>query len=132
MPSSTRSPSRSVPASGPACMSVSVVHGRAVADAVLAWAMTDGFAALHDCPYTPPVGPGLWEPTPPAFAPPLEPCWGQLRPFVLASGDACAPPPPPAYAEDPGLRVLRARPGGLYHQRAPDGGATHHRALLGG
>jgi hypothetical protein len=79
----------------------SVVHGRAVADAVLAWAMTDGFAALHDCPYTPPVGLGLWEPTPPAFAPPLEPCWGQLRPFVLASGDACAPPPPPAYAEDP-------------------------------
>jgi hypothetical protein len=77
----------------------SVVHGRAVADAVLAWAMTDGFAALHDCPYTPPVGPGLWEPMPPAFAPPLQPCWGQLRPFVLASGDACAPPP--AYAEDP-------------------------------
>jgi hypothetical protein len=80
----------------------SVAQGRAVAAAVLAWAATDGFAALHDCPYTPPVGPGLWEPTPPAFAPPLEPCWGQLRPLVLASPDACAPPPPPAYAEDPG------------------------------
>lgn len=60
--------------------------------------MTDRFAALHDCPSTPPVGPGLWEPTPPAFAPPLEPCWGQLRPLVLASSEACAPPP---YAEDP-------------------------------
>ena len=47
--------------------------------------MTDGFAALHDCSSTPPLGPGLWEPTPPAFAPSLEPCWGQLRPLVLAS-----------------------------------------------
>jgi hypothetical protein len=80
----------------------SVAQGQAVAAAVLAWAATDGFAALHNCPYTPPVGPGLWEPTPPAFAPPLEPCWGRLRPMVLASPEVCAPPPPPAYAEDPG------------------------------
>jgi hypothetical protein len=86
----------------PAVLSArSVAHGRAVAAAVLAWAATDGVAALHDCPYTPPVGPGLWEPTPPAFAPPLEPCWGRLRPLVLAAGDACAPPPPPAYSDDP-------------------------------
>jgi PAP2 superfamily len=79
----------------------SVAQGQAVAAAVLAWAATDGFATLHDCPYNPPVGPGLWEPTPPAFAPSLEPCWGQLRPMVLASGDACAPPPPPAYSDNP-------------------------------
>jgi hypothetical protein len=79
----------------------SVAQGQAVTEAVLAWAMTDGFATLHDCPYSPPVGPGLWEPTPPAFAPPLEPCWGQLRPLVLASSEECAPPPPPAYSEDP-------------------------------
>jgi hypothetical protein len=57
---------------------------------------------LDHCTYTPPVGPGLWEPTPPAFVPnPLQPCWGQLRPFVLTSGEECAPPPPPAYSEDP-------------------------------
>lgn len=80
----------------------SVAQGQAVAAAVVAWAATDGFAALNNCPYTPHVGPGLWEPTPSAFAPPLQPCWGQLRPLVLASGDACAPPPPPAYSEDPG------------------------------
>jgi hypothetical protein len=89
-------------ASVPASVSArSVAQGQAVAEAVVAWAATDGFAALNACPYTPPVGPGLWEPTPPAFAPPLQPCWGQLRPLVLASSDACAPPPPPAYAEDP-------------------------------
>jgi membrane-associated phospholipid phosphatase len=86
----------------PAVYARSVAQGQAVAAAVVAWAGTDGFAALHNCPYTPPKGPGLWEPTPPAFAPPLEPCWGKLRPLVLASGDACAPPPPPAYSEDPG------------------------------
>jgi PAP2 superfamily len=79
----------------------SVAQGQAVAAALVAWAATDGFATLHDCPYTPPVGPGLWEPTPPAFAPPLQPCWGQLRPLVLASSEECAPPPPPAYADDP-------------------------------
>jgi hypothetical protein len=80
----------------------SVAQGRAVARAVLAWASTDGFTTLNNCPYTPPVGPGLWVPTPPAFVPnPLQPCWGQLRPFVLTSSDECAPPSPPTYATDP-------------------------------
>ncbi len=31
-----------------------------------------------------------------------EPYWGSLRPFVLADGDVCAPPPPPAYSEERG------------------------------
>ena len=37
----------------------------------------------------------------PAFNPvkATEPYWGNLRPFVLADGDACAPPPPPPYSE---------------------------------
>ena len=40
----------------------------------------------------------------PSFNPvkPTEPYWGQLRPFVLPDGDACAPPPPPVYSEAPG------------------------------
>jgi hypothetical protein len=60
----------------------SVAQGQAVAKAVLAWASTDGFATLNNCPYTPPVGPGLWVPTPPDFAShPLQPCWGELRPL---------------------------------------------------
>lgn len=77
----------------------SVAQGQAVAEAVLTWAATDGFATLNNCPYTPPVGPGLWVPTPPNFAPhPLQPCWGELHPFVLTSGEECAPPPPPVYS----------------------------------
>jgi hypothetical protein len=85
----------------PRVYSGSVDQGRRVADAVIAWAAGDGFATLNNCPFTPPVGDGLWVPTLPLFRPALQPCWGQLRPFVLPSGGACAPPPPPAYSTDP-------------------------------
>ncbi len=79
----------------------SALHGKLVGAAILAQSRRDGYAELHNCSYTPPTGPGLWVPTPPAFAPALEPCWGQLRPFVLRSGEVCDPGPPPAYSEDP-------------------------------
>jgi PAP2 superfamily len=85
----------------PSVYARSVSHGRAVAEAIAAWAATDGLSTLNDCAYTPPTGPGLWQPTPPAFAPePLQPCWGQLRPMVLPSGEACSPPAQPPYAEE--------------------------------
>src|SRR5262249_40641442 len=48
-----------------------------------------------------PPGPGLWEPTPPLFRPPLQPCWGQMRPFVLSSGTECGAAPPPDFSTDP-------------------------------
>jgi hypothetical protein len=79
----------------------SVEHGRAVAAAILAWSRSDGFSIHDACAYAPPTGPGLWEPTPPAFAPPLQPCWGRIRTMALTSGGECAPPPPPLYSEDP-------------------------------
>jgi hypothetical protein len=44
---------------------LSVVWGRVVAEAVLAWAATDGSATFTNCSYMLPMGPGLWEPTPP-------------------------------------------------------------------
>jgi hypothetical protein len=81
----------------------SVVHGQAVAGAILAWASSDGYAAVNHCPYTPPPVAGALEPTPPMFIPtPLQPCWGQLRPMVLASGAECAPPGPPEFSPDSG------------------------------
>jgi hypothetical protein len=76
--------------------------GESVATAIYAWSTTDGYAQYNNCAYTPPTGPGLWVPTPPAFAPPLQPCWGRLRPFAIAGGGACNPGPPPAYSVDPG------------------------------
>lgn len=79
----------------------SIAHGSRVAEAILQWASTDGYATLNNCPFTPPAGDGLWVPTPPAFRPALQPCWGDLRPFALPAADACAPPPHPSYSTDP-------------------------------
>lgn len=76
----------------------SAAFGRAVAAAVVAWANTDG--ADNATPYTPPVGTGLWEPTPPAFAKAVEPNWGKNRPFVAANA-AVDPGPPVAFSTDP-------------------------------
>lgn len=82
----------------------SVTYGQTLAAAVLAWAADDGYTTWNNCAYTAPVGPGLWEPTPPAFAPPLQPCWGKLRPFVLLFGGECSALPPPTYSTSPTSR----------------------------
>ena len=83
----------------------SVAFGRAVADAVYAWSLTDGghegYTRNFPDNYIPPSGPGLWVSTPPSYAKALQPTWGQNRPFVLPDGNACPAPPPPAYSEDP-------------------------------
>jgi hypothetical protein len=86
-----------------ATTALSVSRGQQIADAIAAWAATDGFATLNNCPFTPPAGPGFWIPTPPAFVQnPLQPCWGQLRTFVVPSGASCPPPPPPPFSTAPG------------------------------
>ena len=82
-------------------------HGKKVAQFIYDWSRRDGFAELHNCPYTPPVGEGLWEPTQPGFLKALEPCWGQIRPFVLASAGSCDPGPPPAYSSDAGSQFFQ-------------------------
>jgi hypothetical protein len=46
----------------------------------------------------PPVGPGFWVPTPPAYIyPPLEPLAGTWRTWNLDTGSQFRPGPPPAY-----------------------------------
>lgn len=77
-------------------------YGHDVADLVLEWAGEDGYAEWNNCSFTPPTGPGLWVPTPPAFAPPLQPCWGKLRCFALLYSSQCTPLSFPAYSTDPG------------------------------
>jgi hypothetical protein len=86
----------------------SVSHGRAVADAVLAWAATDGFASFNGCPYVPVPVPGAWVPTPGGALNPVQPFWGELRPMVLAFGADCAPPGPPAFSTSPGSAFYAA------------------------
>jgi hypothetical protein len=77
-------------------------HGRAASAAILSWASTDGFAAHDRCTYIAPVRePARWRPTPPFFMPaPLQPCWGQLRPMALKSGQECAAPGPPKFSDN--------------------------------
>ena len=65
----------------------------------------DGSAEAATAPYMPGTGPGVWQPTPPAFAPALLPGWGLVTPFGLEEGSQFRAPPPPAlhtgkYAND--------------------------------
>jgi PAP2 superfamily len=88
----------------------SVKLGADVARHVFEWSKLDGGheAFLRNFPpFTPPSGPGLWEPTPPGYLPALQPYWGTIRPFVLRSGETCSPAPPPAYSENPGSPFYR-------------------------
>jgi hypothetical protein len=86
----------------------SVAHGQRVASAIWQWSRGDGYTELNDCPYTAPTGPDLWSPTPPNFEAPIQPCWGQLRPFLLSGPEACAAGPHPSYSEDPGSEFYQS------------------------
>jgi hypothetical protein len=79
----------------------SIGRGISVGQQILSWAESDGYEVFKNCPYHPQVGEGLWIPTPPGFNPPLQPCWGKLRPFVLNQGSDCSPAPHPFYSENP-------------------------------
>lgn len=75
--------------------------GKAVGDAVFNWSETDGYKDASDA-YTPPVGLGLWVPTPPAYAPASTPYWGNNRVTVAGSIDNTQAAPPIPYSETPG------------------------------
>ena len=76
----------------------SVAHGQRVADAILAWAATDGFADVNNCPYEVDYeDPAAWKPTPPNFVlPPSSPAGGSSSPW-------CSRPAPSAPRQDPGV-----------------------------
>ncbi|HKG93820.1 MAG TPA: vanadium-dependent haloperoxidase [Gemmatimonadaceae bacterium] len=79
---------------GGAMKEAGVAVGEAAAAAVLA--ARAGDHADDRVSYVPLNVPGIWAPTPPAFAPALEAAWGRVTPFVLDSGSQLRPPPPPA------------------------------------
>ena len=80
----------------------SLAHGTAVAAVVARRADTDGYDAVRGLPYTPPVGPGLWESTPPNFRRAIEPYWARVRPLALTAPDAAAPDPHLPFDTAPG------------------------------
>src|SRR5260370_5237116 len=65
----------------PATISAGLAVGEASAQALITARANDGL--LANVPYTPPVGPGFWLPTPPAFGPPLTPWLSQMVPFTM-------------------------------------------------
>ena len=80
-----------------------VALGRAVGDVVLQARADDGYSAPD--PFTPAPAPGVWEPTPPAFAPMLEPQYQNVTPFTLRDRTQFLPDPQPSltssrYARD--------------------------------
>lgn len=77
----------------------SAEFGKQIAVAVFEWSKTDGSDNLT--PFTLPVGPGMWVPTPPAFAPPVVPNWGSCRLLVRNSDAGAEQGAPISYSEDP-------------------------------
>ena len=67
----------------PASITDGEVVGESAAQALIAARANDGL--LANVPYTPPVGPGFWQPTPPSFGPPITPWLGQMVPFTMTS-----------------------------------------------
>ena len=71
-----------------------VALGRAVGDVVLQARADDGYDAAD--PFSPAPAAGVWEPTPPAFAPMLEPQLQNVTPFTLRNRTQFLPEPPPS------------------------------------
>jgi hypothetical protein len=70
--------------------------GKAVGERAVTRGQSDGSDAVFD-PSTMPTGPGVWTPTPPAFADPLEPLGGTWKAWILEQNDQFRPAPPPKY-----------------------------------
>ena len=82
-------------------VTVSSNYGKQVATTVFAWSEMDGYKNAG-APYTPPVGPGMWVPTAPAFANAASPYWGNNRTVITGSIVNTEPAAPMAYSAEPG------------------------------
>ncbi len=83
----------------------SKAYGVSVGEAIYQYSVSDGQdeAYLTNFPadYTPPVGAGLWVPTPPGFSKALQPYWGSVRPFLVADVADTQPVAHPEFSTDP-------------------------------
>jgi hypothetical protein len=70
-------------------ISAGVTVGQASAQALIQARANDGL--LANITYTPGSGPGVWQPTPPAFGPAVFPWLGQMTPFTMSSHDQFFP-----------------------------------------
>ena len=81
-------------------LEASAAYGKMIAKAVFEWSKTDGYLDPVP-PFTMPVGPGYWIPTPPAFGPPVATNWGTFRSFYPGIADKTQPGAPLPYSENP-------------------------------
>jgi hypothetical protein len=72
--------------------------GERAAARIIALRLNDGWNA--PIAFTVPPAPGVWRPTPPAFAPMLAPWLGDVRPLTLRTAHQFSPPGPPAMTSD--------------------------------
>ena len=89
----------------PQAKSAGVSVGEAAAAALIAARANDGLEA--NVPYTPGIGPGVWQPTPPAFLPPQTPWLAQMRPFTMTTAADHRPAGPAALDGEPWKRDYR-------------------------
>lgn len=86
-------------------INASKAYGEEVAASIFVYSKDDGghegYAKNFPTSYTAPVGAGLWVPTSPANPRPLQPFWGQNRPFSPTSIVNSQPSAPLPYSENP-------------------------------
>jgi hypothetical protein len=75
-----------------------IAVGAAAAQGVIAARASDGRDA--NVSWTPPQGPGAWQPTFPAYAAPQTPWVAVMKPFTMSSASQFRPAAPPALASD--------------------------------
>ncbi|MCA1783804.1 MAG: vanadium-dependent haloperoxidase [Dermatophilaceae bacterium] len=85
-----------------AAVTASLRYGMAVASWLLDWVSRDGHGEIVALPYTPPVGEGLWESTPPNYRPAIEPHWSAIRPMAMRTADEVDPEPHIPFSPEPG------------------------------
>lgn len=79
----------------------SVKYAKQVSKKVLAYAKADKYNRISNFTrYTPPVKPGSWVPTPPAYMAPVEPYFNTIRPFTLDSASQFLPVEPAQFSSD--------------------------------
>jgi hypothetical protein len=90
----------------------SIAFGRQIASAIFEWSKKDGahepYNNIISATYVPPVGPGLWMPTPPAFSKPFHNNWGANRSFIPGIVANTQASPPPSYSELPSSDFYKA------------------------
>ncbi|HLX92322.1 MAG TPA: hypothetical protein VKR32_11595, partial [Puia sp.] len=73
----------------------SIAYSDTVSAAIMEWSKHDNYAQTRGAPeYNVNDSPGRWVPTPPAYAPAMEPHWREIRTLVIDSPRQFLPEPP--------------------------------------